>query len=355
MAPKSTTQPDWMAKAPEFVDAPEIEGTPADMPDRRSGALYDMSNELHLAVVVALITGRPLLLRGEPGSGKSSLAAYVARNLNWKYYEKVVTSATRAEDFLWTFDAVRRLGDAQALTENDPKPNLFDYVDPGVLWWALNPETAAERGADADHPVTQPAQEPFHDSINAERDDGHAVILIDELDKADPDVPNGLLVPLGSGVFQVAETGSVITKVETRKKSTRRPSKQLDLGHLLVVITTNEERQLPPAFLRRCVVYTIPAPKKPKLVAIAKLHNLGGKDAVGNGREEATFDRIADRLLEIRDELAEGERKPSVAEYLDAVRACLEFKVTPDAKSDLWKSIERVTMIKQPEDDADDT
>jgi hypothetical protein len=92
----------------------EAEGTELDSPDRRDGSVYCYDSELHLAVELALSTGRPLLLRGDPGSGKSSLAAYVARNLGWRYYEHVVTSATQAQDLLWRYDAVRRLADAQA-------------------------------------------------------------------------------------------------------------------------------------------------------------------------------------------------------------------------------------------------
>ena len=86
---------------------------PAHFPDRRDGRVYLMPEKLESAVEVALATGRPLLLRGEPGTGKSSLAAYVARKRRWRYFEHVVTSQTQARDLLWTFDGVRRLADAQ--------------------------------------------------------------------------------------------------------------------------------------------------------------------------------------------------------------------------------------------------
>src|SRR5437879_3622590 len=79
-------------------------GTPLDAPDRRDGRVYVTDAPIKLALKVALATGRPLLLRGDPGSGKSSLAAYVARNLGWRYYEHVVTARTDATDLLWTFD-----------------------------------------------------------------------------------------------------------------------------------------------------------------------------------------------------------------------------------------------------------
>src|SRR5262245_33443460 len=83
----------------------------AAVPDQRDGSVYVSNADIELALKVAVITGRPLLLTGGPGAGKSSLAAYVARNLNWRYYEHVVTARTEATDVLWTFDAVRKLAD----------------------------------------------------------------------------------------------------------------------------------------------------------------------------------------------------------------------------------------------------
>src|SRR5215831_15257249 len=97
------------------------------------GYVYDAKGRITLGVNVALATGRPLLVRGRPGSGKSSLAADVAQRLGWRYYEDTITSRTRARELLWSFDAVRRLSDAT--TAGDLRHQLA-YVMPGVLWWA---------------------------------------------------------------------------------------------------------------------------------------------------------------------------------------------------------------------------
>src|ERR1700755_530080 len=110
--------------------------------DVRDGSVYVYEEPIRLAVRVALATGRPLLLLGPPGSGKSSLAAYVARTMNWNYFEKVVTSRTKAQDLLWTVVAVRGLRDAQTKELQDQTES---YIEPRVLWWAFNPANARLR------------------------------------------------------------------------------------------------------------------------------------------------------------------------------------------------------------------
>jgi len=201
-----------------------------DAPDRRDGLVYVMSAEVELAVRVALATGRPLLLRGDPGSGKSSLAAFVARQREWRYYEHVVTSRTQARDLLWTFDSVRRLADAEARRDI----NDFNYVQPGVLWWAFARNSARCRGAPAENAVSEPPEQSAE--TNAERSPDHAVVLIDEIDKADPDMPNGLLVPLGSSEFVVTDINTPVRTQPPRGDLDPRESRHL------VVITINEER-----------------------------------------------------------------------------------------------------------------
>ena len=116
--------------------------------DRRDGAVYVYSEDVRFAVQIALAAARPLLVRGDPGTGKSTLAASIARILGWRYYETVITSRVQARDLQWSFDAVRRLADAEA-KDLDKSLGLFPYVEPEVLWWAFNPRSARHRGLPA--------------------------------------------------------------------------------------------------------------------------------------------------------------------------------------------------------------
>jgi MoxR-like ATPase len=270
-------------------------------------------NEIVLAVNVALATGRPLLLKGPPGTGKSTMARDVAQELGRTYYDQVVTSRLEARDFLWHFDTVRRLGDAQARRRN-ALPPLQHYVEPKPLWWSFDPSSAACRGARASTGRNLP--DP---GLKPKSDRGGAVILLDEIDKAEPDVPNDLLVPLGAGTGEVA---FAVAETDYRVRVTR---------PVLVMITTNEERDLPYAFLRRCVVLTLRRPSVTQCIQIARSH--------------FPKDRIADDALQALatryDELAQHSetkalRVPGTAEFLDAVGACVELNVKPNSPDWLW-------------------
>lgn len=315
-----------------LADAPVRGPAPEEWGDTRDGSVYVVDPELRLAVEIALAIGRPLLLRGEPGSGKSSLAAYVARNLSARYYELVVTSRTEARDVLWSFDAIRKLSDAQGRSRGDPSLNDYDYVEPGVLWWVLNRATAIRRGAPSEVSIKSEAEEP-NSVINSGRRAEAAVVLIDEIDKADPDIPNGLLVPIGSSEFMVQETRTPV-----------RPSEKPRVDQLLIVITTNETRELPDAFVRRCVVRYLEHPDVNKLVEIAA-HHAKRWHPPPSPEDPKLFRRIAERLMALREEAGRnGTRPPSTAEYLDAVRACRSLLV--DVDSPLWEHIESVSLRK---------
>jgi len=283
---------------------------------------------LQLAAHVAIITDRPLLLRGDPGVGKSSLAAFIARKRNWCYYEHTVTARTEATDLLWTFDAVRKLGDATLLISRGPDATLndHDYVNPGELWWAFDSFSARNRGADG--AVARPVEEPMK-ALNQHRSEHGAVVLIDEIDKADPDVPNALLLPLGSRQFEIADTGTRVA--QTRPK-------------VLIIITTNEERTLPPAFVRRCVVYDIPAPDVGHMQRIAARHAklrhrpLTEPERKVIGELAVTTQRLQDAARDLH------LRAPGVAEFLDAVWAVLDLGITTE--DDRWKYVTRLTLAK---------
>jgi MoxR-like ATPase len=164
---------------------------PVTFGDRQPETTYVVSPDVELAVNVALATGRPLLVLGPPGSGKTSLGFAVGDRMRWDVYDTVVTSRTRAQDLLWTFDNVRRLSGALASGDQAVAPDEA-YIAPGVLWRALDPERAAGIMA------AQGKRPPRRFSRGA-------VVVIDEIDKADPGVPNDLLRPLGDLRFEVTD------------------------------------------------------------------------------------------------------------------------------------------------------
>lgn len=295
--------------------------------DRRDGRAYEFASDsdaLQLAAKVATITDRPLLLRGEPGVGKSSLAAYLARHRNWLYYEHTVTARTEATDLLWTFDPVRRLGDATRPGRDTTAVNDHDYVSPGAVWWAFDPGSAARRGGT----TKIAAAEPWA-AVNKHRSSAGAVVLIDEIDKADPDVPNALLAPLGSHQFEVTDTGTVVRQ---RRK------------HVLVIITTNEERQLPPAFLRRCIVYRVPPPSVEHMERIAAAHARIVDRTLNTGQRDL-IRQIAVVTSELQEKAVERQlRPPGVAEFLDAVWAALDLGIGIDDET--WTYVKQLTLAK---------
>lgn len=309
--------------------------------DQTDGLEYVYNEEIILAVNIALATGRPLLVSGPAGSGKSSLARSVARWLGWRYYEQVITSRTQARDLQWHFDALRRLGDAQvagvdalALIRLGDNSN---YIKPGVLWWAFDPDSAARRGVPGAAPsLADPALDlgPVPEIAPPEENDSPAylahdprkcaVVLLDEIDKADPDVPNDLLIPLGSFHFTVEETHASVALPEKKRS-------------LLIIITTNGERELPGAFRRRCLTLMLSRPASERLVQIARCHF--GEDDVER------YQAIAQLTLQIQ-QGNEYQAQPGTAEFLDAVKACRELNIQPNAQNSIWPAIMQATLLK---------
>lgn len=297
----------------------EIVFKPAGSTDPRQTYVYD--RPLILAVNVALATGRPLLLAGEPGCGKTTLAANAARVLGWPLYEHTIGSRSRAAELLWEIDTLRRLSDAYDSTRQ-VLPDAH-YVQPGKLWWALAPQTAATRGlgAAAAEPNAPPVVvPPDHDPTPA-----GAVLLIDEIDKAEPDVPNDLLDVLDTRSIQV---------LGRRLERERRKA--------LIVITTNLERELPGAFVRRCVVHRFPSAGAGWFVGIAKQR--------WPDLDLALATEVEAQLLRQRDASRErGQRLPGTAEYLDAIDALRQLGITSAAAGDsgAWDVIRRCLFDKQ--------
>ncbi|MCX2968031.1 MoxR family ATPase [Streptomyces sp. TRM70308] len=333
------------------------QATAAATPNGEPGLVYVMPDDLDLAVQVALATGRPLLLRGEPGSGKSSMAPWYAEQHGWRYYEFVVTSQTRARDLQWSFDAVRRLADAQALryrpARRGPGPRdrvgtTHDaYVDPGPLWWAFAPRTATRRAratirAGAGRPRDS-WEHPF-EADNKGRHPDYAVVLIDEIDKADPDVPNGLLVPLASRSFVVAETGERVRVEEPRAGA---PAGADATARHLIVITTNEERELPQAFLRRCVVARLRPPATVDELALIAQRHLERRFGEATEADITLATALAKQLADVRERARrDGIRPPSTAEYLDALWACRTLGITVSDADPRWKALCDMTLVK---------
>ncbi len=226
---------------------------------------YVATDDLTIAVNAAVTLERPLLVKGEPGTGKTELARQVSQALGLRMIEWNIKSTTRAQQGLYEYDAVSRLRDSQLGEER--VHDVRNYIRKGKLWEAFE---AGEK----------------------------VVLLIDEIDKADIEFPNDLLQELDQMEFFVYETGETI-------KADNRP---------IVIITSNNEKELPDAFLRRCFFHYIRFPELETLKKIVEVHHPGIK--------EALLTTALTQFYEIRDQ--QGlKKKPSTSEVLDWLKLLL--------------------------------
>jgi MoxR-like ATPase len=233
---------------------------------------YVATDDLTAAVNAAIVLERPLLVKGEPGTGKTVLAEEIARALDAELITWHVKSTTKAQQGLYEYDAVSRLRDSQL---GDPRvSDISNYIRRGKLWEAF---TAEKR----------------------------PVLLIDEIDKADIEFPNDLLLELDRMEFHVYETGELV-------RAERRP---------IVIITSNNEKELPDAFLRRCFFHYIRFPDDATMAAIVEVHFPGIKRRLIEEALRVFFDTR---------EVPGLKKKPSTSELLDWLKLLLSEDVTPE-------------------------
>ena len=234
---------------------------------------YVATEELKLAVNAAVTLGRPLLVKGEPGTGKTQLAQEVAAALDRPLFEWHIKSTTKAQQGLYEYDAVSRLRDSQL---GDARvADISHYIAKGMLWRAFEHEQ-------------------------------QAALLIDEIDKADIEFPNDLLRELDRMEFYVYETRELV-------RARNRP---------IVFITSNNEKELPDAFLRRCFFHYIRFPDTETMQRIVDVHFPGLKKALLKEALEA-FYRIR--------EVPGLKKKPSTSELLDWIKLLVAEDIPPEA------------------------
>ena len=225
---------------------------------------YISTEDLTIAVNASITLEKPLLVKGEPGTGKTELARQIANSLDLKIIEWNIKSTTKAQQGLYEYDAVSRLRDSQL---GNKLQDINNYIKKGKIW----------------------------DSFTSKK---KVVLLIDEIDKADIEFPNDLLQELDRMEFYVYETGELV-------KANNRP---------IVIITSNNEKELPEAFLRRCFFHYIQFPEIETLKKIVKVHFPNIKKNL--------LDFALKRFFEIRD-IPGLKKKPSTSEALDWIKLLL--------------------------------
>lgn len=271
---------------------------------------YFPSQRLVESVHLAILLRRPLLLKGEPGCGKTKLAETVAYELYGKsyrqhYFEWHIKSTSKAKDGLYTFDHVKRLRDSQ--------------IDAHLLKADAKREDLDLKSDDIEHYIDSGE---LGKAYKASKEGKPAILLIDEIDKADIDFPNDLLLELDQLWFKVAETGELVKAEEPP----------------IIFITSNDEKELPPAFLRRCLFHFIHFPKSPRMNDIL----LANFPALLTDLRQKAIDQFYDlrkRMLEDPN----TEKKVSTSELIDWVRVLNEY----DGKEMLAKLDEEALAYSQ--------
>ena len=256
---------------------------------------YIATEDLKVAVNASVTLERPLLVKGEPGTGKTELALQVAQSLGARMIEWNIKSTTKAQQGLYEYDAVSRLCDSQLGDER--VHDVKNYIKKGKLWEAF----------EADEKV---------------------VLLIDEIDKADIEFPNDLLQELDKMEFHVYETGETI-------KAKHRP---------VIIITSNNEKELPDAFLRRCFFHYIRFPDADTMREIIKVHHPDIKDIL--------LTEALTQFYEIR-EMQGLKKKPSTSEVIDWLKLLLAEDLSPeDLKRDGVNALPKLhgALLKNEQD-----
>jgi MoxR-like ATPase len=260
-------------------DKPFYKGKDILISEREKGGIapYLPSDSLKNAVNLAIfLEKRPLLLKGEPGCGKTRLAEAVAYELGLPYEPWYIKSTTRAKDGLYSYDAVRRLHDAQLTRVGTKSKSKIEDLDNYIKMGALG---------------------------RAFKNEQRAVVLIDEIDKADIDFPNDLLRELDEQKFTIDETGEEV-------KANYPP---------IVFITSNDEKDLPDAFLRRCLFHYIEFPTNSELIEIVNAHFAASPKGL--------VEKAVERFEELRGKMEKGKsgKKPSTSELLDWFAVLRQF------------------------------
>ncbi len=257
---------------------------------------YIATEDLRVAVNAALTLERPLLIKGEPGTGKTVLAEEVSAALGMRLITWHIKSTTKAQQGLYEYDAITRLRDSQLGDER--VKDVKNYINKGKLWEAFE-------------------------------QDERVVLLIDEIDKADIEFPNDLLQELDRMEFFVYETGETI-------KATKRP---------LVIITSNNEKELPDAFLRRCFFHYIAFPDADTMQQIVNVHYPDIK--------ERLVKNALGSFYEVRD-VPGLKKKPSTSELLDWLKLLMNEDIDPETlrENDTGKLIPPLhgALIKNEQD-----